>query len=41
MANDQNFRDPSGPLLGWIAVVLVVAMPLLPAILQWFKHFSA
>ncbi|MGQ4276176.1 hypothetical protein ACQ5ES_03865 [Pseudidiomarina sp. E22-M8] len=41
MAHDQDFRDPSGALMGWIAVLVVVAIPLLPAVVQWIKLLSA
>ncbi|CAB0149672.1 hypothetical protein PSI9734_00247 [Pseudidiomarina piscicola] len=41
MANDQDFRDPSGALMGWLAVLVVVAVPLLPATVKWFQLLSA
>lgn len=42
MAHHKSFRDPScKPWIGWLAVLVVVGVPCLPAVLQWFKHLSA
>lgn len=41
MAHDQNFRDESGVKMGWLAVITFVAVPVLPAVLAWYKFFAA
>ncbi len=41
MAHDENFRDESGVKMGWLAVIVFLAVPVLPAILGWYKFFSA
>ncbi|WP_269623265.1 hypothetical protein [Pseudidiomarina salinarum] len=41
MAHDENFRDPSNAALGLLAVLVVVAIPLLPAVLAWIQFFSS
>lgn len=41
MSHDENFKDESSATVGWIAVILFVAVPLLPAILAWAKIISA
>lgn len=40
MAHDENFRDRANATLGLLAVLVVVAIPLLPAVLAWIKFFS-
>ncbi len=40
MAHDENFRDRSNATIGLLAVVVVVAIPLLPAVLAWFQFFT-
>ncbi|WP_275069051.1 hypothetical protein [Pseudidiomarina aestuarii] len=41
MSHDENFKDQSTSAVGWIAVILFVAVPLLPAVLAWAKIISA
>lgn len=41
MAHDENFRDESGVKMGWLAVIVFLAVPVLPAVLSWYKFFSA
>ncbi len=41
MAHEENFRDESGVKMGWLAAIVFVAVPLLPAVLSWIKFFSA
>lgn len=40
MSHDEVFRDSSGKGFGVLAVVVFVAVPLLPAVLSWIKLFS-
>ncbi len=41
MAHDNNFRDESDVKMGWLAVITFIAVPILPAVLAWFKFFAA
>ncbi|WP_411358711.1 hypothetical protein [Pseudidiomarina salilacus] len=41
MANNEEFRDSSGSLMGVLAVLVVLAVPVLPATLQWIKNLTA
>ncbi|MDX1705137.1 hypothetical protein [Pseudidiomarina sp.] len=40
MAHEENFRDRSNATMGLLAVLVIVAIPLLPAVLAWMKFFS-
>jgi hypothetical protein len=40
MSHDEEFRDSSGKGFGVLAVVVFVAVPILPAVLSWIKFFT-
>lgn len=40
MSHDQEFREPAGFGFGVLAVIVFVAVPVLPAVLSWIKFFS-
>lgn len=39
--NERYYDSSSKPWIGVLAVLVVVAVPCLPAILQWAKHLTA